>query len=110
MTSIRTALLQAAHQLEDLPEGWFYNGRQYISLAGERTDTHPGISPCFTLETFPHLCVHAAILVVSPLVVYFLFVVTGLEKFIEDHLQEVNAAVDAHNRDVDQLEFRDLFE
>lgn len=31
------------HHLEPLPPGWFYNGNQFLSLTGEKTDTHPNM-------------------------------------------------------------------
>ena len=35
-------LLQKQHHLDALPEGWFYNGREYVSMEGERSSRHPG--------------------------------------------------------------------
>ncbi|XP_041476963.1 uncharacterized protein C20orf194-like [Lytechinus variegatus] len=29
------------HHLASLPAGWFYNGSQYVSMTGEKTNTHP---------------------------------------------------------------------
>ncbi|XP_071485404.1 dynein axonemal assembly factor 9-like [Diadema antillarum] len=29
------------HHLDPLPAGWFYNGSQYVSMSGEKTNTHP---------------------------------------------------------------------
>ncbi|XP_076467401.1 dynein axonemal assembly factor 9-like [Babylonia areolata] len=29
------------HHLEPLPSGWFYNGTQFVSMAGQKSDTHP---------------------------------------------------------------------
>lgn len=37
------------HHLECLPEGWFYNGTQYVSFDGTKQDVHPN------LETFINL-------------------------------------------------------
>jgi len=33
---------QKHHRLETLPDGWFYNGRNYVSMDGQRSDRHPG--------------------------------------------------------------------
>ncbi|XP_072026919.1 dynein axonemal assembly factor 9-like [Amphiura filiformis] len=33
--------LQTKHHLEPLPQGWFYNGHQYVSLGGDRSNQHP---------------------------------------------------------------------
>ncbi|XP_022080839.1 LOW QUALITY PROTEIN: uncharacterized protein C20orf194-like [Acanthaster planci] len=33
--------IHVKHHLDALPQGWFYNGSQYVSMAGEKTDTHP---------------------------------------------------------------------
>ncbi|ESO97007.1 hypothetical protein LOTGIDRAFT_115481, partial [Lottia gigantea] len=33
--------IHVTNHLSILPEGWFYNGSQYISLDGEKTSTHP---------------------------------------------------------------------
>ncbi|XP_033633377.1 uncharacterized protein C20orf194-like isoform X1 [Asterias rubens] len=33
--------IHTKHHLDALPQGWFYNGSQYVSMAGEKTDTHP---------------------------------------------------------------------
>ncbi|XP_038046768.1 uncharacterized protein C20orf194-like [Patiria miniata] len=35
--------IHTKHHLDALPEGWFYNGSQYVSMTGEKTDTHPGM-------------------------------------------------------------------
>lgn len=34
--------LQKQHHLDALPEGWFYNGRDYVSMDGQRSSRHPG--------------------------------------------------------------------
>ena len=34
--------MQDKHHLAPLPAGWFYNGSQYVSMAGEKANTHPG--------------------------------------------------------------------
>jgi hypothetical protein len=34
--------LKKEHHLDALPEGWFYNGLQYVSMEGERSNIHPG--------------------------------------------------------------------
>jgi len=33
---------QKQRHLDALPDGWFYNGRSYVSMDGERSDRHPG--------------------------------------------------------------------
>ncbi|KAH9494938.1 hypothetical protein Btru_020839 [Bulinus truncatus] len=35
--------IHASHHLDDLPEGWYYNGSQFVSMDGERTLTHPNL-------------------------------------------------------------------
>lgn len=35
--------IHATHHLEELPDGWFYNGSQFISMSGERSLTHPNL-------------------------------------------------------------------
>uniref|UniRef100_A0A2C9LZB7 Uncharacterized protein n=1 Tax=Biomphalaria glabrata TaxID=6526 RepID=A0A2C9LZB7_BIOGL len=35
--------IHASHHLEDLPEGWYYNGSQFVSMDGERSHTHPNL-------------------------------------------------------------------
>ena len=34
--------LQGRHRLAALPPGWFYNGREYVSMDAQRTIMHPG--------------------------------------------------------------------
>eukprot|EP00057_Strongylocentrotus_purpuratus_P009033 XP_011663507.1 PREDICTED: uncharacterized protein C20orf194 homolog isoform X2 [Strongylocentrotus purpuratus] len=33
--------LHEKHHLAPLPAGWFYNGSQYVSMSGEKANTHP---------------------------------------------------------------------
>lgn len=35
-------MIQKHHHLDALPDGWFYNGRHYVSMDGERSDKRPG--------------------------------------------------------------------
>ncbi|WAR21358.1 CT194-like protein [Mya arenaria] len=35
--------IHKTHHLEVLPEGWFYNGTQYVSFDGTKQDKHPGL-------------------------------------------------------------------
>lgn len=41
LTKQEVQKLKTKHHLEPLPQGWFYNGHQYVSLGGDRTDQHP---------------------------------------------------------------------
>ena len=43
---------QKEHHLDQLPEGWFYNGTQYVSFDGSKQDKHPGIYR----RNLTHLC------------------------------------------------------
>lgn len=47
----RFVVSQTAHRFDPLPEGWFYNGQKYVSLGGERSDTHPGWYPDHTVDS-----------------------------------------------------------
>ncbi|KAK2163677.1 hypothetical protein LSH36_75g05005 [Paralvinella palmiformis] len=40
---LRGCARQKLHHLDPLPEGWFYNGTHFVSLAGDRSDTHPDL-------------------------------------------------------------------
>lgn len=31
------------HHLDELPDGWFYNGSQFVSMTGERSQKHPSL-------------------------------------------------------------------
>ncbi|XP_071948615.1 dynein axonemal assembly factor 9-like [Antedon mediterranea] len=35
--------IHTKHHLDALPEGWFYNGCQYVSMAGEKNSVHPNM-------------------------------------------------------------------
>ncbi|XP_033756590.1 uncharacterized protein C20orf194 homolog [Pecten maximus] len=35
--------IHTRHHLEALPEGWFYNGTQFVSFDGEKQNTHPDL-------------------------------------------------------------------
>ncbi|KAK3595301.1 hypothetical protein CHS0354_004450 [Potamilus streckersoni] len=35
--------IHVKRHLDSLPEGWFYNGTQYISFSGDKQDTHPSL-------------------------------------------------------------------
>ncbi|CAL1528733.1 unnamed protein product [Lymnaea stagnalis] len=35
--------IHASHHLDELPEGWYYNGSQFVSMDGERSFTHPNL-------------------------------------------------------------------
>jgi len=35
-------VIQKDRHLDALPDGWFYNGRNFVSMDGERSDRHPG--------------------------------------------------------------------
>ncbi|PIK36895.1 hypothetical protein BSL78_26276 [Apostichopus japonicus] len=38
-----TSLTTEEHHLDSLPEGWFYNGSQYLNFAGEKQLHHPNM-------------------------------------------------------------------
>ncbi|XP_035827690.1 uncharacterized protein C20orf194 isoform X2 [Aplysia californica] len=35
--------VHSEHHLDELPEGWFYNGSQFVSMTGERSLKHPSL-------------------------------------------------------------------
>ncbi|XP_064631555.1 dynein axonemal assembly factor 9-like [Lineus longissimus] len=43
LTNEEKMKIHAEHHLDTLPEGWFYNGTQFVSLEGDRSDLHPNL-------------------------------------------------------------------
>ncbi|KAK7476442.1 hypothetical protein BaRGS_00032277 [Batillaria attramentaria] len=43
LTRADIAKIHKDHHLEPLPSGWFYNGTQFVSMAGERSNHHPDV-------------------------------------------------------------------
>ncbi|XP_013383031.1 uncharacterized protein C20orf194-like [Lingula anatina] len=43
LTKNEVAKIHKEHHLEALPPGWFYNGSHFVSLAGDKSDTHPNM-------------------------------------------------------------------
>ncbi|KAI0222910.1 hypothetical protein LSAT2_025838 [Lamellibrachia satsuma] len=41
MTKTEMNRIHKEHHLDPLPEGWFYNGHQFVSFDGEKSATHP---------------------------------------------------------------------
>ncbi|XP_070539878.1 dynein axonemal assembly factor 9-like [Ptychodera flava] len=43
MTKQELKNIHTKHHLDPLPEGWFYNGTQYVNMSGEKSNSHPGL-------------------------------------------------------------------
>ena len=43
LTKAEINRIHKEHHLDSLPEGWFYNGSKFVSLASEKSDTHPNL-------------------------------------------------------------------
>ncbi|KAK3799062.1 hypothetical protein RRG08_051345 [Elysia crispata] len=43
LTSKDIERIHEKHHLDELPDGWFYNGSQFVSMTGERSHKHPSL-------------------------------------------------------------------
>ncbi|GFR80483.1 hypothetical protein ElyMa_000582800 [Elysia marginata] len=43
LTSKVIEKIHEKHHLDELPDGWFYNGSQFVSMTGERSQKHPSL-------------------------------------------------------------------
>mgnify|MGYP003574501000 CR=1 FL=1 len=43
LTKTEISRVHKEHHLDALPEGWFYNGNMFVSLAGDKSSTHPDL-------------------------------------------------------------------
>ncbi|RUS85252.1 hypothetical protein EGW08_007013 [Elysia chlorotica] len=43
LTSKDIEKIHEKHHLDELPDGWFYNGSQFVSMSGERSLKHPSL-------------------------------------------------------------------
>ncbi|ERE69793.1 hypothetical protein H671_6g16807, partial [Cricetulus griseus] len=101
LTQQEIKTIHVKRHLDPLPAGYFYNGTQFVNFFGDKTDFHPRShrSP-WDKRSF----------LSSRLISYHLNQVPVMDQFMNDYVEEANREIERYNRELEQQEYRDLFE